>query len=72
MFPTKFSDLNGIIRDLGVMKTTLKPETKPIKKIPYCLNQNYKEKVIFELDKMLVVGIIEPVEESVWVSPMLV
>ena len=36
------------------------------------MNPRYKEKVRKELDKMLVAGIIEPVEESEWVSPMVV
>jgi len=31
-----------------------------------------KEKVLLELDKMLAAGIIEPVEEYDWVSPMVV
>jgi hypothetical protein len=68
----KFSDLKGIIGDLGVMKITLKPDVKPIKQRPYRLNPKYKEKVCLELDKMLAAGIIEPVEESDWVSPMVV
>jgi len=38
LFTTKFSDLKCIIGDLGVMKITLKPDTKPIKHRPYCLN----------------------------------
>ena len=72
LFLTKFTDLKGIIGDLGVMKITLKPDMKPVKKRPYHLNLKYKEKVYVELDKMLVAGIIEPVEESDWVSPMVV
>jgi hypothetical protein len=36
------------------------------------LNPKYNEKVKFELDRMLEVGIIEPVEESKWISPMVV
>ena len=31
LFPTNFVDLKGIIRDLGVMKITLKPDAKPVK-----------------------------------------
>jgi len=31
LFPTKFSDLKGIVGDLGIMKITLKPNVKPIK-----------------------------------------
>jgi hypothetical protein len=36
------------------------------------LNPKYKKKVKTELDKMLEEGIIEPVEESEWTSPMVV
>lgn len=59
MSPMKFPDLKGIIGDLGVMKITLKPDTKPVKKRNYHLNPNYKERVLLELDKMLVAGITE-------------
>eukprot|EP00253_Pinus_taeda_P031878 PITA_31878 len=65
-------DLKGIIRDLGVMKIMLKPNAKPVKQRPYRLNPKYKEKFYLELDKMLAAEIIEPLEESDWVSPMVV
>eukprot|EP00253_Pinus_taeda_P005407 PITA_05407 len=68
----KFSYLIGIIGNLGVMKITLKPDVKPIKQRPYCHNPKYKEKVYLELDKMLAAGILEPMEESDWVSPMVI
>ena len=45
LFPTKFSNLKGIVGDLGNMKITLKLDKKPIKKHPYQLNPKYKEKV---------------------------
>lgn len=45
LFPTKFSDLKGIVGDLGVMKINLKPDVKPVKQCPYQLNPTYKEKV---------------------------
>ena len=38
----------------------------------YRLNPRYKERVKDELDRMLDAGIIEPVEESEWISPMVV
>jgi len=63
LFPTKFTDLKGIIGDLDVMKITLKPDTKVVKKIPYHRNPKYKQKVHLELEKMLSAGIIELVEE---------
>lgn len=31
LFPTKFSDLKGIVGDLGFMKINLKPDAKPVK-----------------------------------------
>ena len=72
IFPTKFTDLKGIIRDLVVMKITLKLDAKPVKQRSYRLNPKHKEKVHLELEKMLTTSIIEPVEESNWVSPMVV
>ena len=64
--------MKGIIGDIGVIKIHLKPDAKPVKHRPYRMNPKYKEKVRMELDKMLAAGIIEPVEESKWVSPMVV
>ena len=45
LFPTKFSEMKGIVGDLGEMKIPLRPYAKPIKKRPYRLNPRYKEKV---------------------------
>jgi hypothetical protein len=36
------------------------------------MNPRYKEKVKVELDRILNVNIIEPVEESKWIIPMVV
>ena len=72
LFPTKITDSKGIIGDLGMMKITLKLDAKPIKQRPYCFNLKYKENVPVELDQILVTEIIELVEESDWVSPMVV
>lgn len=68
LFPTKSSNMKGIVGDLGVMKITL----KPVKNHPYQLNPKYKEKVHEELDNMLAARIIEPIEELEWVSPIVV
>ena len=45
LFPTNFSEMKGIIGDLGVMKIPLRPDAKPCKQIPYRMNPKYKEKV---------------------------
>jgi hypothetical protein len=60
------------IKSLGEMNIPLKPEARPIRQIPYRLNQIYKEKVKEKIDKMLEVGVIEPMEKSEWISPMVV
>ena len=36
------------------------------------MNPKYKESVKVELDRMLDTGIIEPVEESEWINPILI
>ena len=54
----------GILGDLGVMRIPLKEGVKPVRQRPYRLNPRYKEKARHELDKMIVAGIVEPVEES--------
>jgi hypothetical protein len=72
LFPTKFTDMKGIKGPMGEMRIPLKPDAKPIKRRPYKLNPKYKEKVKIELDRMLEVGIIEPIEDSEWISPMVV
>jgi len=64
--------MEGIIGYLGVMKITLKMDVKLVKQRPYCLNLKYKKRVHLELDKMLVAGIIKPIEEPDWVNPMVV
>ena len=64
--------MKGIIGYLGVMRIPLKEGAKPIKQYPYKLNPRYKEKVKEELDKMIAAGIIETVEESEWISPMVI
>ena len=57
---------------MGVMRIPLKEGVKPVRQRPYKLNPRYKEKVRQELDTMMAAGIIEVVEESEWVSPMVV
>jgi hypothetical protein len=72
MFPTTFTKMKGIAWELGEMKIPLKPEARPIRQRPYRLNPVYKKKVKTEIDRMLEAGIIEPIEEYEWISPMVV
>ena len=54
------------------MRIPLKEGAKLVKQCPYRLNPRYKEKVKKELDKMFAAGIIEVVEESEWISHMVI
>jgi hypothetical protein len=64
--------MKGIKGPMGEMKIPLNPYARRVKKRPYILNAKYKKKVKIKLDRMLEVGIIEPLEESEWISPMVV
>jgi hypothetical protein len=64
--------MKGIKGPMGEMRIPLKSDARPVKQRPYRLNPKYKEKVKIDLDKMLKAGIIEHVEESEWIIPMVV
>jgi hypothetical protein len=64
--------MKGIKGPMGEIRIPLKIGVKPVKKRPYRLNPKYKEKVKIELDRMLEVGITEPVKDSEWIIPMVV
>ena len=64
--------MKGILSNLEEMKIPLNPNAKLVMPRPYHLNLRYKKRVKVELDRMLDAGIIKPVEESEWISPMVV
>jgi hypothetical protein len=70
LFPTTFSEIKGIVGEIGKMKIPLKPCAKLVRQRSYRLNLKYKEKVKSEIDGMLDTEIIEPVVELEWISPM--
>jgi hypothetical protein len=72
LFPQRSSEMKEIAGSLGPMKIQYKLDAKLVKRMPYRLNPKYKVKVCKELDWMLDVGIIVPMEESFWISPMVV
>ena len=57
---------------MGEMKIYLLPKSIPIKKRPYKLAHKYKEIVKTKIDNMLLVGIIYPIDQLEWDSPMVV
>ena len=54
------------------MNIDTKPDVRPMKKRPYKLAHKYKEIFKKEIDNMLAVGIIYPIDQSEWASPMVV
>jgi hypothetical protein len=54
------------------MNIDLKNDSKPVKHIPYHLNPRVKEKVQKDIDRMLATGLIFPVDEVEWISPILI
>jgi hypothetical protein len=64
--------MKAIKGPMGEMRIPLKPDARLVKQRPYRLNPKYKEKVKIELDRMPEAGIIEPMEESEWIIPMVV
>ena len=71
-FSMRFSEMKGILGDVGEIKIMLKPNAKPVQQIPYRLNPWSKDRVKAEIDQMLDDAIIDPVEESKWISPVVV
>jgi hypothetical protein len=57
---------------MGEMKIDLILGEKPIKKWPYKLAHKYKSIIQKEINGMLAVGIIYPIDKSEWESPMVV
>ena len=72
VFARDYKDLKGIVEEMGEMKIHLLQEDTPIKKRPYKLSHKYKDIVKTKIDNMLTVGIIYPIDESEWASPLYV
>jgi hypothetical protein len=72
LFPTTFIEMKGIAGEMREMKIPLKPEVRPIRKIPYILNPIYRHRFKEKINQILESGINEPVEESEWIRPMVV
>jgi hypothetical protein len=72
LFLTTFTEMKGILGELGEMKIPLKHEARFVIQRPYRMNPIYKKKVKADIDRMLEAGIIEPMEEFEWISPMVV
>lgn len=72
LFPHGYYELKIIHHSLGEMKIKLKECAHLIQKRPYQMNLNLCVHVKEEIEKMITYGIIEAVEESEWISPMVI
>ena len=72
LYPTNFSEMKGIVGYMGEMEIHLKLDVKLVKQRHYRLNPRDKEKGKSELDLLLDARIIETVEESEWMSPIVI
>jgi hypothetical protein len=50
MFPSTFTEMKGILGDLGEMKILLKTEVRPVMNLPYRLNPVYKKNMKAKID----------------------
>ena len=72
MFARDYKYLKGLVAKMGEIKIDLIPYAKPVKKWPYKLTHKYKDIVKKEIEAMLATGIIYPIDQSEWASPMVV
>ena len=72
VFSRDYKDLKGLVQEMREMKIDTKPDVRPINKRPYKLVHKYKEIVKKEIDNMLAAGIIYPIDQLEWESPMVV
>ena len=70
VFARDYKYLKGLVHEMGEMKIDIKTNARPVKKRPYKLAHKYKEIVKKEIDNMLAAGIIYPIDQSEWASPM--
>ena len=73
VFAQDYTDLKVLVHKMGEMKIDTKLDVRSVKKRPYKLAHKYKEIVKKEIDSMLIAaGIIYPIDQSEWASPMVV
>ncbi len=65
-----YKDLKGRPREICGHKIELVANAQPIKQIQYKMNPNYALKVREDLDKLLDVGFIYPIETTQWLFPL--
>ena len=72
VFTRDYKDIKGLVHEMGEMNIDIKLDVQRVKKRPYKLAHKYKDIVKKEIDNMLAVGIIYPIDKSEWAIPMVV
>ena len=66
----KIMDIKGINPSFCIHKILMEEDFKPVVQHQRCLNPNMQEVVKKEVIKLLDVGLIYPISDSPWVSPL--
>ncbi len=72
VFTQTYKDLKGIPPELVQHIIELDTSIPPTHQTRYKLNPNYVVVVKQNIDKLLIVGFIQPIEEATWLSPVMV
>ncbi len=70
VFAWNYNDLKGIPREICEHKIELVANAQPIKQRQYKMNLYYALKVKEDLDKLLDIGFIYPIETTQWLFPL--
>ncbi len=72
IFVWTYKDLKGIPLKIAQHQIELDTLIPPIHQTRYWLNINYDIIVKYDIDKLLVVGFIKPIEEATWLSLIII
>ncbi|MCO5571476.1 hypothetical protein L7F22_025216 [Adiantum nelumboides] len=72
IFAWEYSDMNGLDPKFYQHKIYLKPDAVPVKQHSYRMNPNLAKQDKVEIDRLLQVGFITPIDNSKWLSPIVV
>jgi len=72
VFVWTYKDLKGILQELAQHITELNTSIPRAHQARYKLNPNYATTVKQDIDKLLAIGFIQPIEKATWLSPIVV
>ena len=72
VFAWSYSDMEGIDPSFYQHRINLKDDAAPIRQQRYRMNPNYARQVKDEIDRLLAVGFIYPIEKANWLSPIVI